>query len=936
MKRLTTTHKYFTFIFISLLLIVPIQISPAIEEISIPNIMLRVVYVTTEWMPFSDPGGWTAAVPIKESEVLKYYEVAIWEETSSVHLYAFPNDYHSWNLFDKTDEQKIAHREQYMILKYTDLPPDVPGIREDQRSLYLKAIFMHIAAYLVNQHPTAEHHLVYNGHGAPGGDLFELQLHRNDANKFLNFWTQSLGKRLGVIDMGGPCNKAGFGDLANFCEYARYYVASDQPNGGYAMDDFTAEKDDEVDPDLQYHNLFASKQGLRNVLIGRSNIMRKGYEYSINYMTNHSVSQANYIFSCSAFRDFFPIFLRFLNNTGNYNAHGDLYQYMIDNNAPQTLIRKFKNVIVYNVDNRDFFQWQNNNNGISLPHPQHVPKLNKLASLNRPVSVSANFQALAGKVEVQSPQSANRLKKIAGPYTKKPESQPLPEYLKTTGVVNTASSDYPPIYWVDTSKSTLHRLIGTNIENIVPSAVRVIDLDLDSKNEKMYWIEQTGNHTSNLKRANLDGTNVELIKNLNSLPQSIALDPTNHKIYITTYQGNMQRINTDGSNFQPNLITRIKNPKGLAIDTSNGKIYWIQETATVQERAHIQSANLDGSNIKEIVTVGGYPRNLAVHNNIVYWVDHARAIKSVPLNNTVKIEVLSRISEGHAFDIAVDPTSRKLYWTTSLGTMERSNLDGSNREINLITGLGIADNFALNTQKRRTTETIVETPEVPAETPVETPSAIIEVTQPSELTMDVNEEGSVDHIDLIIIIDNLGETGLNAADVNKDGIVDVIDIVLVATAMFDNTANAPSLHPQLFSMVTARDVQKWLFAAQSLGLTDITYQKGIQFLEELLITLVPKQTILLPNYPNPFNPETWIPYQLAQPTQVTITIYGTDGKIVRQLNIGHQTAGTYQSKSRAAYWNGKNETGEPVASGVYFYTFTAGAFTVTRKMLIQK
>ncbi|MDE0552639.1 MAG: dockerin type I domain-containing protein, partial [Candidatus Poribacteria bacterium] len=860
MQRLTTIHKYFAFILISLLLIVPIQMSPAIEETSIPNIMLRVVYVPTEWMPFSHPGGWTTAVPIKESEVLKYYEVAIWQETASVHLYAFPNDYNSWDLFGKTDEQKIAHREQYMILKYTGLPPDVPGIREDQRSQHLKAVFMHIAAYLVDQHPTAEHHLVYHGHGAPGGDLFELQLHRNDADEFLNFWTQSLGKPLGVIDMGGPCNKAGFGDIANFCEYARYYVAADQPNGGYASDDFTAEKHAEVNPALQYHNLFAANQDLRNVLIGRSNLKRKDYEYSINYMTNHSVSQANYIFSCRAFRDFFPVFLRFLNNTGNYKAHGDLYQYMIDNNAPQTLIGQFKNVIVYNVDNRDFFEWSVIKNGISLPHPDYVPRLNKLASLNRPVHVSANFQLLAGKVEVQSPQSANRLNKIVGTYTKKPESQPLPEYLKTTGVVNTASSDYPPLYWVDTSNATLHRLMGTNIENIVPSAGGVIDVALDSKNQKMYWVEQTGNDTSNLKRANLDGTNVQLIKNLNSLPQSIALDPTHHKIYITTYQGNMQRVNTDGSNFQPNLIIGIKNPKGLAIDTSNGRIYWIQETATLQERAHIQSANLDGSDLKEIVTVGGYPRNLAVHNNTIYWVDHTGAIKSVRLNNTVKIEELSSMSRGHAFDIAVDPTSKKLYWTTSLGTMERSNLDGSNREINLITGLGIADNFALNTETRSTTGTIVEMPEVPALTPFETPRAIIEATQPLELTMDVNADGSVDEIDLIIIIANMGETGLNPADVNKDGIVDVTDLILVASAMSDDAAAAPSLHPQLFSMFTAREVQEWLFAAHSLGLTDITYQKGIRFLEELLITLVPKETALLPNYPNPFNPETWIPY----------------------------------------------------------------------------
>ena len=96
------------------------------------------------------------------------------------------------------------------------------------------------------------------------------------------------------------------------------------------------------------------------------------------------------------------------------------------------------------------------------------------------------------------------------------------------------------------------------------------------------------------------------------------------------------------------------------------------------------------------------------------------------------------------------------------------------------------------------------------------------------------------------------------------------------------------------------------------------------------------ETALLPNYPNPFNPETWIPYQLAKPADITLSIYSVDGRLVRTLALGHQIAGIYQSKSRAAYWDGRNDVGERVASGVYFYTFTAGDFTATRKMLIRK
>ena len=96
------------------------------------------------------------------------------------------------------------------------------------------------------------------------------------------------------------------------------------------------------------------------------------------------------------------------------------------------------------------------------------------------------------------------------------------------------------------------------------------------------------------------------------------------------------------------------------------------------------------------------------------------------------------------------------------------------------------------------------------------------------------------------------------------------------------------------------------------------------------------ETSLLPNYPNPFNPETWIPYQLAEPAEVTVTIHSSDGKLVRTLELGQMPAGAYSDKDRAAYWDGQNEQGEPVASGVYFYTLTAGDFSATRKMVIRK
>ncbi len=104
---------------------------------------------------------------------------------------------------------------------------------------------------------------------------------------------------------------------------------------------------------------------------------------------------------------------------------------------------------------------------------------------------------------------------------------------------------------------------------------------------------------------------------------------------------------------------------------------------------------------------------------------------------------------------------------------------------------------------------------------------------------------------------------------------------------------------------------------------------------QILVT-ANRENALLANFPNPFNPETWIPYQLAKSADVTLHIYTVNGTLVRTLALGHQAAGMYQNRSGAAYWDGRNAFGEPVASGVYFYTLTAGDFTATRKMLIRK
>ena len=206
---------------------------------------------------------------------------------------------------------------------------------------------------------------------------------------------------------------------------------------------------------------------------------------------------------------------------------------------------------------------------------------------------------------------------------------------------------------------------------------------------------------------------------------------------------------------------------------------------------------------------------------------------------------------------------------------------------------------------------------------------------PTLLIEDVNGDGVVNIQDLVLVAGQLGQTGQNDADVNGDGVVNIQDLVLVAGAL-GQAAAAPGLPIQSFAPLTAADVEGWLTEAQTLDLTDAQSKKGILFLERLLAALTPKTTALLPNYPNPFNPETWIPYHLAHAADVVLTIYDIKGAMVRQLDLGHQPVGYYTNRTKAAYWDGRNDQGESVASGVYFYQLRVNNSSQVRRMVIVK
>ena len=203
---------------------------------------------------------------------------------------------------------------------------------------------------------------------------------------------------------------------------------------------------------------------------------------------------------------------------------------------------------------------------------------------------------------------------------------------------------------------------------------------------------------------------------------------------------------------------------------------------------------------------------------------------------------------------------------------------------------------------------------------------------------DVNQNGRVNIADVIEVAQSLGKpvSEKPRADVNGDGAISFADLVAIARYIAKARSDAAAAPEYKYVVLDAATVQTWLRLAQVEDDGSLMFREGIANLERLLASLLPNETALLANYPNPFNPETWIPYRLATPADVTVEIHTPGGTLVRRLELGELPVGVYADKSHAAYWDGRNSQGEPVASGVYFYTLTADDFTATRKMLIRK
>ena len=222
--------------------------------------------------------------------------------------------------------------------------------------------------------------------------------------------------------------------------------------------------------------------------------------------------------------------------------------------------------------------------------------------------------------------------------------------------------------------------------------------------------------------------------------------------------------------------------------------------------------------------------------------------------------------------------------------------------------------------------------------PVNRVVRVVESGREPSMPADVNSDGVINIADLLLVGKYIGEPPLTypSADVNGDGKIDIADMIeIIESAVKTTTAAGAS--KQRVTGETGAAVSALYDKIETLSADASEIERVRAFLEPLLMPLErPVSTQLHANYPNPFNPETWIPYQLSESTDGKINIYNSQGTLVRALTLGHQTAGYYTSRSRAAYWDGRNALGERVASGIYFYQLQTDELSPMRKMVILK
>ena len=389
------------------------------------------------------------------------------------------------------------------------------------------------------------------------------------------------------------------------------------------------------------------------------------------------------------------------------------------------------------------------------------------------------------------------------------------------------------------------------------------------------------------------------------------------------------------------------------LTVADGKVYWGEEVSNNSGRLRL--ANLDGSGAQEIRTVTGIPRGITVdtENSRVYWTHSRGQIQRANTNGTGLQTLITQLNDPD--HIVLDVANAQFYWAES-GRIRRANFDGRNRQVvaltsNPVGGIAIANGKIYWTEQISQTrgnirranlngssaEVLARLRSVPFGIAVDSPTRQLYWTNSRGRIQRSNLNGA----SIKNIVDGLGTPSAIAispntptppkptedyadSDINRDGAVDTTDLRLVANALGESPPSNRRTDVDGDGTVTISDLLIVINNLESGAAPPAP--TGVN------------ETALLPNYPNPFNPETWIPYQLKTAADVQINIYSTEGTLIRKLLLGYQPSGYYLTQHRAAHWDGRNENGERVASGVYFYELiTDGTpLPVLKKMLIVK
>ena len=481
--------------------------------------------------------------------------------------------------------------------------------------------------------------------------------------------------------------------------------------------------------------------------------------------------------------------------------------------------------------------------------------------------------------------------------------------------VHVGAANRPPMLWID--GGSIYALVGADVQEFASGVEGAMNIAVGGG--KVYWTEQTGESSGTINSANLNGSNAKELKSIKAVPMGIAVDTAGDKLYWTNSRGRIQSANLNGSKIE-NVMLDLPGPGDIAV--ARGILYWTQYDAT-EEEGNVGITNTAGRGTPKYISTGSdMPGSIAIGGNKVYWTEmtgsNSGTINSANLNGS-GAEELNDI-RAVPMGIGVDSSRSKLYWTNSRGRIQSADLDGSKIQ-NVVDGLGMPGDMVLSNS---------------IEAPAKAPTTDAEQTAATS-KYDINGDGAVDSkdVDALIVAVAAGVTDAKY-DVNGDGKVDIFDVSAVSSKRDAGAAAAPALLGTNLSIVQIDRLQEQIDLLVASNDRSPDTLRLLTYLHQLIVMARPEKTQLLANYPNPFNPETWIPYELATDTEVRITIYNTHGVVVRTLELGHQSAGYYTGRERAAYWDGRNALGEQVASGIYFYQFETDDMSSLRKMVILK